>query len=83
MGARNLIIEPRRPFQLLDWQELREYRDLLFFLTWRDVAVRYKQSVLGWLWAFLQPLAQVLVYSVIFGVLLKIQAQVCRIRFSC
>jgi len=72
MTARNLVIEPRRPFQLLDWRELAEYRDLLFFLTWRDVAVRYKQSVLGWLWAFLQPLTQVLVYSIIFGLLLKV-----------
>lgn len=72
MTTRNLVIEPRRPLQLIDWRELAEYRDLLFFLTWRDVAVRYKQSVLGWLWAFLQPLAQVLVYSVIFGLLLKV-----------
>lgn len=72
MAARNLIIEPRRPLQLIDWRELAEYRDLLFFLTWRDVAVRYKQSVLGWLWAFLQPLTQVLVYSIIFGMLLRV-----------
>lgn len=72
MTTRNLVIEPRRPLQLIDWRELAEYRDLLFFFTWRDVAVRYKQSVLGWLWAFLQPLAQVLVYSVIFGLLLKV-----------
>lgn len=72
MTTRNLVIEPRRPFQLLDWRELAEYRDLLLFLTWRDVAVRYKQSVLGWIWAFLQPLTQVLVYSVIFGLLLKV-----------
>lgn len=70
--ASKLVIEPRRPFQLLDWRELVEYRDLLFFLTWRDVAVRYKQSVLGWLWAFVQPLSQVLVYSIIFGVLLHV-----------
>jgi lipopolysaccharide transport system permease protein len=70
--ARNLVIEARRPFQLLDWREIAEYRDLLFFLTWRDIAVRYKQSVLGWLWAFLQPLVQVLVYSLIFGVLLHV-----------
>jgi len=67
-----VIIEARRPLQLLDWRELSEYRDLLFFLTWRDIAVRYKQSVLGWLWAFLQPLTQVLVYSVIFGLLLRV-----------
>jgi lipopolysaccharide transport system permease protein len=72
MTTRNLVIEARKPFHLLDWRELAEYRDLLFFFTWRDVAVRYKQSVLGWLWAFLQPLMQVLVYSIIFGLLLKV-----------
>lgn len=72
MITRTLVIEPRRRLQLIDWRELAEYRDLLFFLTWRDVAVRYKQSVLGWLWAFLQPLAQVLVYSIIFGLLLRV-----------
>jgi len=71
-AARKLVIEPRRPFQLLDWRELAEYRDLLFFFAWRDVSVRYKQSVLGWLWAFVQPLSQMLVYSVIFGILLRI-----------
>ncbi|MGH7647309.1 MAG: ABC transporter permease [Gemmatimonadaceae bacterium] len=67
-----VVIEPRRPFQLLDWRELTEYRDLLFFFAWRDVSVRYKQSILGWLWAFVQPLSQMLVYSLIFGVLLRI-----------
>jgi len=72
MTMRTLVIEPRRSLQLVDWRELAEYRDLLLYFTWRDVAVRYKQSVLGWLWAFLQPLSQVLVYSVIFGLLLKV-----------
>lgn len=71
-AARKLVIEPRRAFQLLDWRELAEYRDLLLFFAWRDVSVRYKQSVLGWLWAFVQPLSQMLVYSLIFGVLLHI-----------
>lgn len=72
MTTRTKVIEARRQLHLIDWRELAEYRDLLFFLTWRDVAVRYKQSVLGWLWAFLQPLAQVLVYSIIFGLLLRV-----------
>ncbi len=72
--ARQLTIEPRRPFQLLDWREIAEYRDLMLFLAWRDVAVRYKQSVLGYLWAFLQPLAQVVVLSVIFGALLGVSS---------
>lgn len=71
---RTLTIEPRRPLHLLDWREVAEYRDLLLFLAWRDIAVRYKQSVLGYLWAFLQPFAQVIVFSVIFGVLLHVRS---------
>lgn len=67
-----LVIEARRPFHLLDLRELVEYRDLLVFLTWRDIAIRYKQSVLGYAWAFLQPLAQVVVFTLIFGVMLKV-----------
>ena len=67
-----LVIEPRSSFHLLDLRELGEYRDLLFYLTWREIAVRYKQSVLGYVWAFLQPLTKVLVYTVIFGVLLNV-----------
>jgi lipopolysaccharide transport system permease protein len=67
-----VIIEPRRPFQLVDWRELRDYGDLLRFLAWREIAVRYKQSVLGYAWAFLQPFAQVVVFTVVFGVLLGV-----------
>jgi lipopolysaccharide transport system permease protein len=57
---------------LVDWRELREYGDLLRFLAWREIAVRYKQSVLGYTWAFVQPFAQVVVFTVIFGVLLGV-----------
>ena len=67
-----IVIEPRSPRKLVDWRELREYRDLLRFLAWREIAVRYKQSVLGYAWAFLQPFAQVVVFTVIFGVLLGV-----------
>jgi lipopolysaccharide transport system permease protein len=67
-----VVIEPRRPFQLVDWRELREYGDLLRFLAWREIAVRYKQSVLGYAWAFVQPFAQVVVFTVVFGVLLGV-----------
>jgi lipopolysaccharide transport system permease protein len=56
----------------LDWRELWEYRDLLYFLTWRDVKVRYKQTVLGAAWAVLQPLAAMIIFSVIFGALAKV-----------
>jgi lipopolysaccharide transport system permease protein len=61
------IIERRPSWQLLDWKELWQHHELLFFLTWRDVKVRYKQTVLGAAWAVLQPLATMLVFAVFLG----------------
>jgi lipopolysaccharide transport system permease protein len=61
------VIERRRGWQLVDLGELWRYRELLFFLTWRDVKVRYKQTVLGAAWAILQPLATMVVFSLFFG----------------
>jgi lipopolysaccharide transport system permease protein len=58
------VIEGRRRWSFADLAELWRYRELLFFLTWRDVMVRYKQTVLGAAWAILQPLATMLVFSV-------------------
>jgi lipopolysaccharide transport system permease protein len=61
------IIQPRSGWQLIDLAELWRGRELLYFLVWRDVKVRYKQTVLGAAWAILQPLAQMAVLSVFFG----------------
>ncbi len=61
------VIERRSGWQLVDWHELCRYRDLLFFLTWRDVMVRYKQTVLGTAWAVLQPLSTVIVFAFFLG----------------
>src|ERR1700722_12779435 len=52
---------------MLDLRELWNYRDLLYFLAWRDVKVRYKQTVLGALWAIIQPVLTMVVFSVFFG----------------
>ena len=52
---------------MLDLRELWEYRELLYFLVWRDVKVRYKQTVLGALWAVLQPALFMVVFTLIFG----------------
>jgi len=60
------VIERRRGWHFIDLGELWRYRELLFFLTWRDVMVRYKQTVLGAAWAILQPLATMLVFSLFF-----------------
>jgi lipopolysaccharide transport system permease protein len=61
------VIEHRPGWQVVDLGELWRYHELLFFLTWRDVKVRYKQTILGAAWAILQPLATMLVFSLFFG----------------
>jgi lipopolysaccharide transport system permease protein len=61
------IIERKPGWQIVDLQELWRYRELLFFLTWRDVKVRYKQTALGAAWAILQPLANMIVFTVFLG----------------
>jgi len=56
----------------LRFDELLQYRELLYFLTWRDIKVRYKQTVLGGFWAVIQPLMTMVVFSIFFGRLAKI-----------
>jgi lipopolysaccharide transport system permease protein len=63
----DIVIEPRKGWINVDWAEMKRSRELLFFLVWRDIKVRYKQATLGILWAVLQPLTQVIVFSAIFG----------------
>ena len=67
LAAIPLIIRPSRGAVRLDVRDLWEYRELLFFLVWRDVKVRYKQTVLGVTWVVLQPLLTMVVFSVFFG----------------
>src|SRR4051812_3148176 len=61
------IIEKQTGWALLNFRELVRYHELLFFLTWRDVKVRYKQTALGAAWAVLQPLATMVVFSLFLG----------------
>jgi lipopolysaccharide transport system permease protein len=63
----NTIIKPGKGWVALRLDELWAYRELLYFLTWRDIKVRYKQTVLGALWAILQPLLTMVVFSIFFG----------------
>jgi lipopolysaccharide transport system permease protein len=67
-----VVIEPRAALKLLDWRECVEYRDLLYFLVLRDVTVLYKQTILGIAWAVLNPFFSMVVFTVIFGMLLKV-----------
>jgi lipopolysaccharide transport system permease protein len=68
-----LLIRPRRGWQPLDLAELWQFRELLGFLIWRDVKVRYKQTVLGGLWAILQPLIGTLVFGILFTTVAQIK----------
>ena len=65
-------IEPSKGWVSLKLKELWEYRELLYFLTWRDIKVRYKQSILGASWAIIQPFFTMVVFSIFFGQLAKI-----------
>ena len=60
-------VAPARGWQPVAFSELWQYRELAYFLVWRDLKVRYKQTVLGVAWAVVQPLVTVLIFSVVFG----------------
>jgi len=62
-----VVIQPSKSWVALNLGDLWSYRELLYFLTWRDVKVRYKQTVLGVAWALLQPLLTMLISTLIFG----------------
>lgn len=66
-GGRVIRVQPSRGWASLRLADLWEYRELVYFLTWRDVKVRYKQTVLGAAWAVLQPVLTMLVFSLFFG----------------
>src|SRR5205807_8077222 len=65
-------IEPKSGWVSVDLKDLWEYRELLFFLAWRDVKVRYKQTALGAAWAVIQPLFTMLLFTLFFGRLAKV-----------
>jgi len=71
MEAPITIIEPPKGWIHLNIGELFHYRELLYFLTWRDIKVRYKQTVLGGVWAILQPFLSMVVFTIFFGRLAK------------
>jgi lipopolysaccharide transport system permease protein len=71
-GTAVIRIAPSGRFRFLNLPELWRYRELLFFLVWRDVMVRYKQTAIGVLWVVLQPIAMVTVFTLFFGRLAKV-----------
>jgi lipopolysaccharide transport system permease protein len=69
------IIKPRTGWQLINFQELREYRDLFFFLVWRDVKILYAQTILGFCWAVLNPVIHIVIFSIVFGKVAKVSSE--------
>jgi len=67
-----IVIQPSKGLVSLRLKELWDYHELLFFLTWRDIKIRYKQTALGAVWAILQPFLTMVVFSVFFGRLAKV-----------
>jgi lipopolysaccharide transport system permease protein len=58
-----------------NWKELWRYRELFYFFTWRDIKIKYKQTVLGFLWAILQPVLMMIIFTLFFGKALNIPSQ--------
>ena len=74
MKSEPIVIEPVRGWQLVNWRELRDYRDLFYFLVDRDIKVLYKQTVLGFGWAILRPVLSMVIFTVIFGDLAQVDS---------
>jgi lipopolysaccharide transport system permease protein len=70
-----ITVEPTRGWLGINLRELWDYRDLLFFLSWRDISVRYKQTALGAVWVILQPFLTMVVFTFIFGKLANISSE--------
>ncbi len=68
----HLVIEPRASWVAIDLRDIWRYRELFYFLTWRDVKVRYKQTALGAAWAIIQPLFNMLLFTLLFGKLARL-----------
>jgi lipopolysaccharide transport system permease protein len=69
------IIKPQSGWQFINLKELKEYRDLFFFLVWRDIKVLYAQTILGFSWAILQPLIQIIIFTIVFGKVAKVSTE--------
>ena len=69
------IIKPVSGWQLINFRELKQYQDLFWFMVWRDIKVRYAQTIMGFGWAILQPLIQIILFSVVFGKVAKIPTE--------
>ena len=69
------FIRPKSGWQIINFRELKEYRDLFYFLVWRDIKVLYAQTILGFSWAILQPLIQIIIFTIVFGKVAKVSTE--------
>lgn len=69
------IIEPKKGWIPINMFELIHYKELLYFLTWRDIKVQYRQTVLGATWAILQPFMYMVIFTILFGHLAKMPSE--------
>ena len=70
-----ILLRPSRGWSSLNLRDLWVYRELIYFLTWRDIKVRYKQTILGAAWAIIQPVVNMIVLTIIFGTLAKMSTE--------
>jgi lipopolysaccharide transport system permease protein len=69
------VIEPRTGWRLINFRELLDYRDLLYFLVTREIKILYAQTIMGFSWAVLQPLIQIILFSIVFGRVAKVPSE--------
>ncbi|MCC7359760.1 MAG: ABC transporter permease [Anaerolineales bacterium] len=74
-AVREVVLEPAHGWAALNLRELWDYRDLLYFLAWRDIKGRYQQMALGPLWIVIQPLMSMVLYTVVFGVIAHLPSE--------
>ena len=67
-----ICIEPPKRWEAVNFEELKQYRDLFFFLVWRDIKVLYAQTILGFSWAVLNPFVQLVIFTIVFGKVAKL-----------
>src|SRR5437763_13475594 len=68
----HVVIEPKKGWQIINFKELKEYKDLFSLMVLRDVTVQYKQTILGFAWAIIMPLFTMLVFNIFFGNIAKL-----------
>ena len=71
-GVQTVVIQPSRGWMSVDFGEIWRYRELFGFLVWRDIKVKYKQTLLGFAWAIIGPLANTFIFTILFGRLGKL-----------